>query len=204
MKLGIIDLDSGNLASLSAALVKLNISFKICKDKSDFDDVNKLILPGVGAFKDFMKKLKDKGIDKILNEKVNNEISLLGVCVGFQVLFEDSCEHGLSKGLSYLNGNVISFKDINAKIEVPHVGWNECNIIKPNLLFDGIKNFSDFYFTHSFLVNKNNTDYVITETDYKIKFASGVQKKNIYGVQFHPEKSQANGMRILKNFYERC
>ena len=122
MKLGIIDLDTGNLASLVSAMNKLNIKFKICKNNFDFQDVDKIILPGVGAFKDFMKKIKNNGIDKILNKKIEDKIPLLGVCVGFQVLFEESNEHGRTEGLNLLKGKIKNFKDISKDIKVPHVG----------------------------------------------------------------------------------
>ena len=204
MKLGIIDLDTGNLASLVSAMNKLDIKFKICKNSFDFEGVDKIILPGVGAFKDFMQKIKDNGIDKILNKKIENNISLLGVCVGFQVLFNESNEHGKTIGLNILNGKIKNFQDISKKIKIPHVGWNECKIINESKLFYGIDDASDFYFTHSYFLDDCLSEHVISETSYNIKFTSAINKENIYGVQFHPEKSQAYGLKVLKNFYERC
>ncbi|WP_415300338.1 imidazole glycerol phosphate synthase subunit HisH [Candidatus Pelagibacter sp. Uisw_134_02] len=204
MKLGIIDLDTGNLASLVSAMNKLNIKFKICKNNFDFQDVDKIILPGVGAFKDFMKKIKNNGIDKILNKKIEDKIPLLGVCVGFQVLFEESNEHGRTEGLNLLKGKIKNFKDISKDIKVPHVGWNECKLINNNKLFQGIENSLDFYFTHSYFLDDCKSEHIISKTDYDTNFVSSINKENIYGVQFHPEKSQANGLKILKNFYEIC
>ena len=204
MKLGIVDLDTGNLASLLSAINKLNINFKICKNSFDFEDVDKIILPGVGAFKDLMKKIKEKNMDKIILAKIDKNVPVLGVCVGFQILFSGSNEHGYCKGLGLIKGNFINFKDKSKKIKVPHVGWNECKILKKNKLFQDIEDNSDFYFTHSYYLKNYNIENVTTKTMYDLNFVSSINMKNIYGVQFHPEKSQLNGLKIIKNFYERC
>jgi len=204
MKLGIVDLDTGNLASLLSALNKLNINFKICKNNFDFENIDKIILPGVGAFKDIMKKINDKNLNKLILDKIKGDIPILGVCVGFQILFNSSNEHGVCSGLDLIEGNFINFKDENKNIKVPHVGWNECKILNNNKLFEDIEDNSDFYFTHSYYLKNYNIENVISKTMYDLNFVSAVNKKNIYGVQFHPEKSQLNGLKILKNFYERC
>jgi len=204
MKLGIIDLDTGNLASLMSAFNKLNIPAKICRNNFDFHDVDKVILPGVGAFKDFMKKIKDNQIDKIIKSKIENKIPILGICVGFQVFFSESNEHGKTKGLQILDGRIQNFKDFSRKIKTPHVGWNECRLIKDNKLFTDIEENSDFYFTHSFLLENCLEQNIISKTNYEIDFVSAINTGNIYGVQFHPEKSQASGLKLLKNFYEIC
>jgi glutamine amidotransferase len=204
MKLGIVDLDTGNLASLLSAINKLNINFKICKNSFDFEDVDKIILPGVGAFKDLMKKIKEKNMDKIILAKIDKNVPVLGVCVGFQILFSGSNEHGYCKGLGLIKGNFINFKDESKKIKVPHVGWNECKILKKNKLFQDIEDNCDFYFTHSYYLKDYNIENVTTKTMYDLNFVSSINMKNIYGVQFHPEKSQLNGLKIIKNFYERC
>tara|TARA_Y200000002_G_C22626589_1_gene640566 strand:+ start:99 stop:713 length:615 start_codon:yes stop_codon:yes gene_type:complete len=204
MKLGVIDLNTGNLASLLSALNKLNIKYKICKKNYDFEEVDKIILPGVGAFKDFMKKINENKIDKIICEKLKKNTSILGVCVGFQVLFDRSYEHGNHPGLGILKGEFVNFKDKLNNIKVPHVGWNECKILNKNNLFYQIKDNSDFYFTHSYFLKGFDKNDIISETMYNFKFVSVINHKNIYGVQFHPEKSQSNGLKILKNFYERC
>ena len=204
MKLGIIDLDTGNLASLIAAIKKLNFQFKICKSNLDFDNTDKLILPGVGAFKNFMEKIKNKKIDLLLKEKISQNVPILGVCVGFQVLFNKSNEFGSYEGLGYLEGEFKSFKDYNSSIKIPHVGWNECKIINKNKLFQDIDNNSDFYFTHSYLIKKISKEKILSTTRYEIDFISSINKGNIYGVKFHPEKSQSNGLKLLKNFYDHC
>jgi glutamine amidotransferase len=151
-----------------------------------------------------MKKIKDKKLDKILIDKIKKNTSILGVCVGFQILFSSSNEHGDYKGLDLLKGNFINFKDEDINIKVPHVGWNECKILNNSKLFEDIENNSDFYFTHSYLLKNVNKDLILTKTNYGTNFVSSVKFKNIYGVQFHPEKSQSNGLKLLKNFNDFC
>lgn len=204
MKLGLIDLNTGNLTSLESAMNKLDIKFKICKNSFDFEGVDKIILPGVGAFKDFMNKIIEAKIDKIILDKIEKKIPVLGVCIGFQILFSSSTEHGFTKGLNILDGKIINFKELNKNISIPHVGWNECKITNKNKLFYEIKDTSDFYFTHSYCLNNYSKENIVSETNYGTNFISAINKNNLYGVQFHPEKSQSNGLKILKNFYERC
>ncbi len=204
MKVGVIDLETGNLASLIAAIKKLNIQFSVCKSQTDFNEINKLILPGVGAFKDFMSKIRENGIDKLLKKKLDENVKLLGVCVGFQVLFEESNEFGLNKGLSLIKGQIQSFKNFSPYTKIPHVGWNNCKIINKSKLFEGIENNSDFYFTHSYALQRSLNATTLTLTNYDIEFISSINKDNIFGVQFHPEKSQSNGLKLLKNYIENC
>ena len=137
-------------------------------------------------------------------KKIKNNCSILGVCIGYQILFEGSNEHGNCEGLKLFKGDFENFKNLNKSIKVPHVGWNECSIIKKNKLFENIENYSDFYFTHSYYLKNYNIENVISKTNYDFNFVSAVNNNNIYGVQFHPEKSQSNGLKILKNFYESC
>ena len=168
---------------------------------SDFNG-GKIILPGVGAFADFMDKLKKRSIDNYIVNKSKENISILGICLGFQVLFSTSTEHKFSKGLNLLKGD---FDLIKSNLLIPHVGWNDCAIKKEKTdLFKGINNNSDFYFTHSYILKKYEKKDIIAFTKYGTKFPSVAKKNNIYGVQFHPEKSQDKGLLILKNFYERC
>ena len=196
----ILDLGSGNLGSLISALKKINIKINLCTKVSDFKN-NKLIIPGVGSYATFMKKLKDKKIDKYLNQSIKKNKSLLGICIGFQILFESSEEDEFTRGLDFFKG---SLNIINTGLPIPHVGWNSCNLNKKSKLFENVKNNTDFYFTHSFTVRDYNKQDVISFTDYGNSFPSSVSKNNIYGVQFHPEKSQLTGLKILKNFCDYC
>lgn len=200
MVLGVVDIGIGNLGSLKAALKKLNIQFKTCGTSSDFESVDKIILPGVGNFKKFMSTLKYNKIDKIILEKVKKNIPLLGICLGFQILFESSGEDGKTLGLNILRGNFGHFNEISKQIKVPHTGWNECSIKKKNNLFNNILDNSDFYFSHKYYLKDFDEKIVATKTNYHIDFVSSIKSNNICGVQFHPEKSQLNGLNLLKNF----
>ena len=204
MTLGLIDIESGNLKSLESAIIKSNIKYKICRKQEDFQGVTKIILPGVGAFPDFMDRLKKKNLLKKIIEKCHNQVPFLGICAGYQIIFKESYEHGYHGGLGLIDGSFKKFNNKFDKIKVPHVGWNNCNIIKKSPLFDGIKNNSDFYFDHSYFLETYNEATVTTTTEYHFDFVSSINFKNIYGVQFHPEKSQENGLRCLKNFSEIC
>ncbi len=202
--LGIIDLETGNLGSLYSALRKLDIKFKVCKTPFDLEKTDKIILPGVGAYSDFMKKINESQINRKLQEKIKSNIPILGLCVGFQVLFSESNEHKQTKGLNFLDGKIKCFNDYIDGIKVPHVGWNECNYVKENRLFSGIENNSDFYFTHSYTIVEVDKSIILSRTKYEIEFISSVNSRNIYGVQFHPEKSQLNGLKLLNNFNKNC
>lgn len=204
MVIGIINLETGNIGSLESAMLKLNIPYKLCKNIFDLEGVKKIILPGVGAFGDFMHKIKLTEIDKAIKIKLSEGIPILGVCVGFQVLFQQSTEQGNFNGLNILKGEIDSFSSISYNIKVPHVGWNECNYIKNNPLFFEIKDNTDFYFSHSFFLKEFDQKDAICKTHYTLDFVSAVNKDSIYGVQFHPEKSQAAGLKVLKNFYDFC
>jgi glutamine amidotransferase len=197
----IVDVGTGNIANICSAFKKINISYNLCSKVSDFNG-GKIILPGVGAFADFMDRLKKRNIDNYIIRKSNENISILGICLGFQVLFSSSTEHKFSKGLNLLKGD---FGLIKSNLLIPHVGWTDCEIIKEKTdLFKGINDNSDFYFTHSYILKKYEEKDIIAFTKYGKKFPSAAKKNNIYGVQFHPEKSQDKGLLILKNFYERC
>ena len=205
MLIGIIDLEVGNLGSLQSALKNLNINLKICKNINDIGGCNKFILPGVGAFGDFAKRMEKNGMDSKIIELYDKKYSILGICVGFQLFFEKSFEHGENQGLKILKGEFVSLNKNNTNLTIPHVGWNQCKIIdKNNKLFNGIQDNSDFYFTHSFFLQNYNQKDILSITNYGHDFVSSINKDNLFGVQFHPEKSQKNGLRILKNFIEFC
>ena len=204
MYLGLVDVGVGNIGSLKSALNKIDVKYKICEEAEDFSNINKIILPGVGNFNDFMNKIKSKNLDRIIKEKYKKNIPILGICLGFQVLFSNSSESGFTEGFNFIDGKIINFKEKLKTLRTPHVGWNNCKLEKKSTLFENIDNNSDFYFTHSFFLNDCHKDYIISKTDYGFQFISGIEKNNLYGVQFHPEKSQLSGMKVLKNFCERC
>ena len=202
--IGLVDVGIGNLGSLRAALKKLNIPFKNCKSPEDFNGVQKILLPGVGNFSSFMNVLINKKIDKMILDLAKKKYPILGICLGFQILFEESEEGKKCKGLSLLRGKLINLNKKISNQQVPHIGWNECFILKKSKLFKEIKNNSDFYFAHSYILKNFNTKEVLSKTNYHYEFVSSVSKNNLYGVQFHPEKSQLNGLKLIKNFFEEC
>lgn len=202
--IGLVNIGIGNYNSLISALKKINVTFKICEVANDFENVDKIIIPGVGAFGEFIEKLKIRKIDKVIKDSFAKNIPILGICVGMQIMFSKSYEQGNHKGLDIISGNFRSLNTLTKDIIVPHVGWNECQILKKTELFYGIKNYSDFYFNHSYFLDKFENQDLIASTNYEKKIPSILQKKKLYTVQFHPEKSQVNGLKLLKNFIERC
>ena len=202
--IGLIDCGSGNVPSVAAALKKIDTRFKIIKKNSDFNGIDKIILPGVGSFKKFTDNLKKENlffeIQKLGKE---NKILIFGICVGFQALFEHSDEFGETTGLGLVKGKVKNLKYFKEDIKIPHVGWNNCSIIKKKSIFKNIDEENDFYFTHSYAPFNVSENAISSITEYEgEKIISSIELKNIFGVQFHPEKSQIAGLKILKNFCE--
>ena len=200
--IGIINTGIGNIPSVLSALKKIDENTILCGNKSDLDKVNKIILPGVGSFKAFNKKINDKELFYPIQNKVNNGIPLLGICLGFHALFEKSIEYGVFPGLDLIKGEVVKINSLKKGIKIPHIGWNSCHFNKDSILFKGIKNKSDFYFTHSYTPINYDKNLVSTFSTHEVNLVSAIEKENIFGVQFHPEKSQKNGLKLLKNFCE--
>lgn len=172
----IVDVGTGNIANICSAFKKINISYNLCSKVSDFNG-GKIILPGVGAFADFMDRLKKRNIDNYIVNKSNENVSILGICLGFQVLFSSSTEHKFSKGLNLLKGD---FDLIKSNLLIPHVGWNDCEIIKEkNDLFKGINNNTDFYFTHSYILKKYEKRILLRSPNMEQNFRQ-LQKKIIF------------------------
>ena len=208
MKIAIIDYESGNLKSVSKAV---ELASKNILNKSDVQIINtakelshydKIVLPGQGSFKQCYQSLIsiDGILDELSNFVIEKQKPILGICVGMQLFSTFGDEDGGSTGFNWIEGKV---KKINLKdkfLKLPHMGWNNINIEKDSKLLNGIENNSHFYFVHSYAFDVLNKEFISAITNYSIEFVSAVEKENIFGTQFHPEKSQANGIKILENF----
>jgi len=200
----IIDCGIGNLRSIHKALQKLGFPAEVSKDKKAISKASGLVLPGVGAFDAAMKDLRNTSIETAIDQAVAMKKPMLGICLGLQQLFLSS-EEGKEKGLDLLAGTSKRFKSASPfNLKVPHMGWNRLKIKRPCPILEGIESGSMVYFVHSYYVVPEDETTVSAETDYGIDFASVVHKDNIYGVQFHPEKSGDTGLKILKNFGRLC
>lgn len=200
----IIDYGVGNLGSISNMLKKIGVESKITSNISNIEKADKLILSGVGSFGHGMQNLQNLGLVNVLNQKViDNRIPILGICLGTQ-LFTKRSEEGNINGLGWIDAETVKFKFDKDKtdLKVPHMGWNSVDIKKNSNIFDGIYHDSRFYFVHSYhLVCKNEQD-ILSLTTHGYEFASSIERDNIIGVQFHPEKSHKFGMRLFRNFVE--
>ena len=196
-QVAIIDYGVGNLRSVEKAFAANGCAAVVSSDERVLRHAERLVLPGVGAFGACMNKLVARGFDELVRERVAEGTPLLGVCVGMQMLFEESEEFGASRGLGFLRGRVRRF---SASLVVPHVGWNQVRQENSNPLFQGIKDSAFFYFVHSYYCEPADKEVIAGETDYGVAYASVVARDNFFGVQFHPEKSQKDGLRMLANF----
>jgi len=196
-QVAIIDYGVGNLRSVEKAFAATGCSAVVSSDENVLRKAERLVLPGVGAFGACMNALAERGFDDLVRERVAAGTPLLGVCVGLQMLFEESEEFGITSGLGLLRGRVRRFSD---DVVVPQVGWNQIQQLVPHRLFDGIEDSSFFYFVHSYYCEPLEGDVILGQTDYGVAYASVVAHQNLCGVQFHPEKSQAAGLRLLSNF----
>ena len=197
MNVAIIDYGVGNLRSVEKAFVAAGCKAIISSDESVLRAAERLVLPGVGAFAACMKALKEHGFDRLVKERASAGTPLLGVCVGMQILFDESEEFGATRGLGLLRGSVRRF---SGDLVVPHVGWNRIHQRRAHQLFEGIEEGSFCYFVHSFYCEPVDENVVVGETEYGVRYASVVAEGNVCGVQFHPEKSQEVGLRMLRNF----
>jgi glutamine amidotransferase len=199
----IIDYKTGNIGSIQNMLKKIGETSVITSRKEEIADATKLILPGVGAFDTGMKNLKDLDLIDILNQKVlTDKIPVLGICLGFQLLSNRS-EEGILPGLGWIDAETLRFKFVNtSEYKIPHIGWNFISIKKESRLFDGMYPEARFYFVHSYYLSAFDPKDILASTFYESEFSSAVEKGNISGVQFHPEKSHKFGMRLLKNFVD--
>ena len=200
-KVAIINYGLGNIRSLFNSLKKIEIDADIIDDPAQIDYFNKVFLPGVGSYKDAIDKLKKLGWEKaIKNFSSNNTKSLFGICVGMQILSTYGYEYGKSNGLNIIEGHVERMDKQGCTLKLPHIGWNNIKIINNNLITENISNESDFYFINSYSFTLMNLNNLTATTEYGIEFPSIINRHNIFGTQFHPEKSSKAGIQILKNF----
>ncbi len=193
----IIDLGISNIKSITRGFVTQGFRVHITTDPADVYAADSLVLPGVGAFPKAMKVLHAKGLDEKIREYARSGRPLIGICLGMQLLFTRSDEHELTEGLGLISGHVTRFPFDRP---VPHMGWNEVRIAKESILFKGVPDKSDFYFVHSYYAEPDDINDIVGYSDHYGRFAAVIQKKNIFGTQFHPEKSQNRGLRLLNNF----
>lgn len=197
----LIDAGTGNLRSVQKALENIGAEVLRTDDPQKVLSGNRVVLPGVGAFGDFMSGLRARGLEEAVAEIVGRGLPLLGICVGMQALFEVGEEMGEHAGLGLLAGRAIRFAE-SLPVKVPHTGWNQLEVRNEACLFQGIGSGSYVYFNHSYYCQAEDLSDVSATTDYGLTYACAVQRENIFGVQFHPEKSQTVGLQILKNFLE--
>jgi len=202
--IAIIDYGMGNIHSVQKALESMGAKAMVTNKPGDIKTCNKAVLPGVGAFDDAIQELKNHNLISALNEHIKSKKIFLGICLGMQLLFEASEEAKDSKGLGILKGTVNKFENRD-NLKVPHMGWNQLKMKKSACpLLKDIPDDSDVYFCHSYYPQPKDERIIAATTDYGIDFTSVLWQDNIYGVQFHPEKSQEVGLKILKNFVNLC
>lgn len=196
--LAIIDYGAGNLRSVEKAFAAVGVEARVSCDLGLLAEATGLVLPGVGAFGDARAELERRGYDRLILDRASKGVPLLGVCLGYQLLFEESEEFGVHKGLGLLRGRVVRFPE--SELRVPHVGWNRVAHAREHPLLQGIEENTFFYFVHSYYVVPADPALTIGITEYGLKFASMAGEGTVMGVQFHPEKSQHAGLQLLKNF----
>jgi glutamine amidotransferase len=196
--IAIIDYNVGNLHNLKNALDYQGIHSAIVRDVAGVARAGRIILPGVGAFRPAMERLQAAGLEQVLRERVEEGVPFLGVCVGMQLLFEESEEDGVSPGLGLIPGRIVRFAGNGLK--VPQIGWNQVALRRPDPILEGIPDGSYFYFVHSYRAVLAKAADGLGEADYGEPFPAIVRRGNVWGAQFHPEKSQDAGLRLLKNF----
>ncbi len=198
----IVDYDLGNLGSIANMLRKLGHEAELTSDPTRIGDATRLILPGVGAFDQGMRNLRNRGLLEVLNYKVLTEqVPVLGICLGAQLMTRGS-EEGESPGLGWIAARTVRFslREVSGELKVPHMGWSDVSQQKPHPLFEGMYEEPRFYFVHSFHFDCEDAQDILTTTQYGYEFASSFARGNIWGVQFHPEKSHKFGLKLLDNF----
>jgi len=197
MSIAIIDYGVGNLRSVEKAFTSQGVNATVTRDERVLRDADKLVLLGVGAFGYAMESLRNLGFDRLVIEAAKAGKPIIGLCVGLQMMFEEGHEFGAHRGLGLLPGRVVKFP---AGVRAPHVGWNQVEFKQSHPVFHDLPDHSFFYFVHSYYVESADSSCVLGETEYALRFASICGRGNVIGVQFHPEKSQAAGLKLLNNF----
>ena len=197
----IVDYEMGNVDSVARAVDEAGCNPIITDKESDFEIATRIILPGVGSFSEGARKIRQKGLDKILTRQViENKIPFLGICLGMQLLSTTGFEGMQTQGLGWIAGEVVKLSPRKLDERIPHIGWNEVNFIRSSILFKDIPTGKDFYFAHSYHFAVKNAEEILAVTNYCGSFVSAVQRNNIFGVQFHPEKSLGFGLKLINNF----
>lgn len=197
--IAIIDYGMGNLRSVEKGFLKVGIDARVVRQPQEIDSAHAVVLPGVGAFRDCMRNLEELSLLEAVVKSIRKGKPYLGICLGMQILFTESEEFGICRGLDILPGRVPRFA---VDLKVPHMGWNTVTMLRRPPIFNGVPDGAFFYFVHSYYVLPDERDVIAMTTDYGITFTSMVWKENIFAMQFHPEKSQETGLRVLKNFGE--
>jgi glutamine amidotransferase len=208
MNIAIIDYESGNISSVINSFRKvcndqnIEIEIEVTSDLKTISSSDKIILPGQGSFKNCIESLeKIKGLKDTLNEfAIVKKKPLFGICVGMQMFADVSYEESETKGLSWIAGKVLKIDNLGGKYKLPHIGWNQVNIVKKSKIFKNIKNNSHLYFVHSYEFIPEDKSVVSATTEYSSKIVCSIEKENIFGTQFHPEKSDKEGLKIIENF----
>lgn len=200
--IAIVDYGMGNLKSVEKAFMKIGAPVKVTQAPADIDMASAVVLPGVGAFADCMGNLREKGLLDAILKAIEKGKPYLGICLGLQILFEESEEFGPSKGLGIIPGRVKRFSFQDRTLKIPHMGWNSIKITKRSPILKAIPDDSYFYFVHSYYVEPSDASVISTITEYGHPFVSSIWKDNIMATQFHPEKSQTLGVKLLESFAE--
>jgi glutamine amidotransferase len=195
----VVDYGMGNLRSVSKAFETVGAKVKVSSNPKDIKNADAIVVPGVGAFGDAVKNLKSLNLYEEVINHIQKGKPYFGICLGLQILFEKGYEFGEHKGLSIIKGKVVRFEEKKG-YKIPHMGWNQTKIKQKEGLFSGIKDEEFFYFVHSFYVVPEDKSLIASTTDYIAEFCSSIQFENIWAVQFHPEKSQKAGLRLIENF----